>query len=42
MEETAAMAVVEAVVGDVVGKTVAVGHHPDLPGDNTGQEAGGN
>ena len=42
MEETAAVAVVEAVVGDVVGITVAVGHHPDLPGDITGQEAGGN
>ena len=42
MEETAAVAVVEAVVVGVVGTAVAVGHHPDLPGDNTGQEAGGN
>ena len=42
MEETAAVAVVEAVVGDVVGITVAAGQHPDLPGDITSQEAGGN
>ena len=42
MEETAAVAVVEAVVGDVVGITVAAGQHPDLPGYITSQEAGGN
>ena len=42
MEETAAVAVVEAVVGDVVGITVAAGQHPDLPGEITSQEAGGN
>ena len=42
MEETAAVAVVEAVVVDVVEITVAVGQHPDLPGEITSQEAGGN
>ena len=42
MEETAAVAVVEAVVGDVVEITVAAGQHPDLPGEITSQEAGGN
>ena len=43
MEETAAEAVVEAVVVGVVGTTVAVGHLPDLPGESTDtdQEAGG-
>ena len=43
MEETAAVAVVEAVVVGMVGTAVAVGHHSDLPGENidTGQEAGG-
>ena len=42
MEETAAVAVVEAVVVDVVEITVAAGQHPDLPGEITSQEAGGN
>ena len=42
MEETAAEAVVEAVVVGVVEITMAVGQHPDLPGDITSQEAGGN
>ena len=42
MEETAAVAVVEAVVVDVVEITVAAGQHPDLPGGITSQEAGGN
>ena len=42
IEETAVVAVVEAVVGDVVEITVAAGQHPDLPGGITSQEAGGN
>ena len=44
MEETAAEAVVEAVVVGVVGTTVAVGLFLDLPGEttDTDQEAGGN
>ena len=44
MEETAAEAVVEAVVVGVVGTTVAVGPSLDLPGEeaDTDQEAGGN
>ena len=42
MEETAAGAVVEAVVMDVVEIIMAVGQHPDLPGEITSQEAGGN
>ena len=42
MEETAAVAVVEAMVVGVVGITVAAGQHPDLPGEITRQEAGGN
>ena len=41
MEETAAGAVVEAVVMDVVEIIMAVGQHPDLPGEITSQEAGG-
>ena len=44
MEETAAEAVVEAMVVGVVGITVAVGPSLDQPGEttDTDQEAGGN